>query len=312
MTLGGTMSKGTTDFAQLQQAFRRWLERHDRSKHTIRAYVSDLRQFRTWFEAQTSEVFTLQAVTVYDLQDWRAHLKAKWKPATVNRKLAALSTCFTWAQEVLALDHDPTKHVNGLRQQRTAPQALSERELKRLLRKVRTEGTKRDIALLELLAATGLRVSEVAELRVGDLELQPRSGWVTVREGKGRKRRRVPVHARARRALRVYFVERDLLTDVDATVDEAPETTPVFLSRTGERLSAYAIWYTVKKYARLAKIAGVTPHTFRHTVATRMVRNPEIDMVTAATFLGHTRLETTARYSQPNEDNLSTAAEELL
>jgi integrase/recombinase XerC len=80
----------------------------------------------------------------------------------------------------------------------------------------------------------------------------------------------------------------------------------------GERLSAYAIWYTVKKYARLAKIAGVTPHTFRHTVATRMVRDPEIDMVTAATFLGHTRLETTARYSQPNEDDLSTAVEELL
>jgi site-specific recombinase XerD len=91
MTLGGTMSKGTTDFAQLQQAFRRWLERHDRSEHTIRAYVSDLRQFRAWFEAQTGEVFTLQAVTEYDLQDWRAQLQAAGKPATVNRKLAALA-----------------------------------------------------------------------------------------------------------------------------------------------------------------------------------------------------------------------------
>ncbi|MEA3310168.1 MAG: tyrosine-type recombinase/integrase [Chloroflexota bacterium] len=306
------MSRKQTNFAQLQQDFRRWLERHDRSEHTIRAYVSDLRQFRTWFEAQTSEVFTLQAVTEYDIQDWRAHLKAKWKPATVNRKLAALSTCFTWAQEALALEHDPTEHVQGLRQQQTAPQALSERDLKRLLRQVRIHGSPRDIALLELLAATGLRVSEVAALQRRDLELQPRSGWVTVREGKGRKRRRVPVHARARRALRAHFVARGILSPEETALAELATTIPVFLSRTGKRLSAYAIWYTVKKYARLAKLAGVTPHTFRHTVATRLVRNPEIDMVTAATFLGHTRLETTARYSRPNEDDLSAAATELI
>jgi site-specific recombinase XerD len=87
-------------------------------------------------------------VTEYDLQDWRAHLEAKWKPATVNRKLTALSTCFTWAQEALDLDHEPTEHVNGLRQQRTVPQALSERKLKRSLRKVHTQGTKHDVSLL--------------------------------------------------------------------------------------------------------------------------------------------------------------------
>jgi len=67
----------------------------------------------------------------------------------------------------------------------------------------------------------------------------------------------------------------------------------------------------VKKYARPAGVEGVTPHTFRHTVATRLVRDPGVDLVTAATFLGHARLDTTARYSRPSEEDLEGAAETL-
>jgi site-specific recombinase XerD len=67
----------------------------------------------------------------------------------------------------------------------------------------------------------------------------------------------------------------------------------------------------VKKYAAQAEVQGVTPHTFRHTVATQLVRDPEVDLVTAATFLGHRRLDTTARYSQPSEENLAKAAKQL-
>ena len=86
---------------------------------------------------------------------------------------------------------------------------------------------------------------------------------------------------------------------------------PLFRSRAGEPLTSYALWYTVKKYARLAEVEGVTPHTFRHTVATRLVRDPETDLVAAATFLGHSRLDTTARYSQPGEEDLTHAAERM-
>ena len=108
------------------------------------------------------------------------------------------------------MERDPTRYVNGVAQQPTAPKALSDRELTRILRKAHQRGHKRDIALLELLAATGLRASEVAGLTVGDLELGERHGWVTVRapKAKGRKQRRVPVNAKARRALREYLEER--------------------------------------------------------------------------------------------------------
>lgn len=76
-------------------------------------------------------------------------------------------------------------------------------------------------------------------------------------------------------------------------------------------MTPYAIWYTVKKYAAQAGVENVSPHTFRHTVATRLVRNPNVDIVTAATFLGHSRLDTTARYSRPSDEDLENAAEEI-
>ncbi|MFN2272555.1 MAG: tyrosine-type recombinase/integrase [Anaerolineae bacterium] len=281
------------------ERFHTHLEARDKSLHSIRAYLSDLRQFATWFVEHTGEPFTLETVTEYDVRDWRDHLAATMKPATVNRKLASLSALYRWAGETGQAERDPTRYVNGIKQQPVAPKAMSKQDLTRILRAAR-KGNKRDAALLEFLAATGLRASEVAGLTVGDVELNERSGWATVR-GKGRKQRKVPIHARARRALNEYLEERD-----DPAGDE-----PLFLSQKGEAISSYAVWYTVKKYAALAEVEDVTPHTFRHTVATQLVRDPEVDLVTAATFLGHSRLDTTARYSQPSAEDLEKAANRL-
>jgi len=287
-------------------AFAEALRARDRSAATVKHYLSDLRQFVRWFETRTGEPFTLEAVTEYDVRDWRDHLAATLKPASVNRKLAALSALYRWAGETGQVERDPTRYVNGVAQQPTAPKALSDQELTRILRKVHQAGNKRDTALLELLAATGLRASEVAGLTVGDLELNERSGWVTVR-GKGRKQRRVPVNAKARRALREYLKERTVgAQGVAPNVDD-----PLFLTQKHTAMTPYAVWYTVKKYAKAAGIENVSPHTFRHTVATRLVRDPAVDLVTAATFLGHSRLDTTARYSRPSEEDLATAAERL-
>ena len=199
-----------------------------------------------------------------------------------------------------------------MEQQPIAPKALGKQALARLLHKVHESGSRRDAALLELLAATGLRASEAAGLRVGDLELGERHGWVTVRAGKGRKRRRVPLHARARRALWNYLEARGFAREEALPRSPAPRAEEaLFLSQKGGGMTPYAVWYAVKKYARLAGVEGVTPHTFRHTVATRLVRDPGVDLVTAATFLGHARLDTTARYSRPSEEDLEGAAETL-
>jgi site-specific recombinase XerD len=295
-----------TQDSAILTAFAKALRARDRSTATVKHYLSDLRQFGHWFETRTGEPFTLQGVTEYDVRDWRDHLAATMKPATVNRKLAALAALYRWALEADQVQRDPTIHVNGVAQQPTAPKALSEQELTRILRKAQQGDNKRDIALLELLAATGLRASEVAGLKVGDAELNERSGWLTVR-GKGRKQRRVPVNAKARRALREYLEERAAGEQGIAPSAEKP----LFLTQKDTEMTPYAVWYTVKKYAQLAGAENVSPHTFRHTVATRLVREPTVDLVTAATFLGHSRLDTTARYSQPSEEDLAEAAERL-
>jgi site-specific recombinase XerD len=113
-------------------------------------------------------------------------------------------------------------------------------------RKAREGGNLRDHALLELLAATGLRAAEAASLTLGDLALGERSGWVTVRFGKGRKRQRVPIHLRARRVLNAYLEQEKLADPADRAAHAAE---PLFRSRAGEPLTPYALWYTVRTFA---------------------------------------------------------------
>jgi len=281
---------------------------HDRSAHSIRAYLSDVRQFIVWSIQHTKEPFTPAAMTDEHVQDWRDQLEDEVMPATVNRKLAALSTSFRWVIEAKLVASDPTANISGVEQQAVAPKAFAEAAMNKILRKAKEGGNLRDHALLELLAATGLRAAEAASLTLGDLALGERSGRVTVRLGKGRRRRKVPVHLRARKALNAYLEKGQL---AEPATRAARATEPLFRSRAGEPLTPYALWYTVKKYARLAEVEGVTPHSFMHSVATRLVRDPQVDMVTAATFLGHSRLDTTARYARPSEDDLARAAERV-
>lgn len=302
------MTQDNEGIEVLLEGFKKWLVRRDRSAHSIRAYLSDVRQFMTWCGCDREAPFELALIDDEDVQDWRDHLEQKAMPSTVNRKLAALSTFFRWAIEAKLVASDPTANINGIEQQAVAPKALTEAAMNRILRKAKDGGNLRDHALLELLAATGLRASEAADLVVGDLTLGERSGWVTVRMGKGRRRRKVPINLRARKAITAYL-GAEQLGEPAARAARAQE--PLFRNRAGLPLTSYALWYTVKKYARLAQVEGVMPHTFRHSVATRLVRDPETDIVTAATFLGHSRLDTTARYSRPSEDDLARAAERV-
>ena len=233
------------------------------------------------------------------MQNWRNAAEKTFKPATVNRRLSSLRTLFAWAIEKQLVSVDPTLRVKGVEQQTLAPKALAEDEVRRIIRRARKDNL-RDWAILELLAATGLRVSEVAALNYGDLEVNVKTGWLTVRMGKGKKTRRVPIHEKACEVLKEYLDGKTLAG-----------TAPLFSSRLHKPVTIYAIWGLVKKYATEAGVANVTPHSFRHTVATRLVRNPNVDLVTAAAFLGHSRLDTTARYSQPNAEDLEKAAGEL-
>jgi len=117
--------------------------------------------------------------------------------------------------------------------------------------------------------------------------------------GKGKKTRRVAVHERA----------AEVLKESQKTEANKGESAPLFSSRLKKPMTPYAIWSMVKKYVAEARVKHFSPHNFRYIVATRLISNPQVDLVTAATFLGHSRLDTTARYSQPNDDDLEKAAQ---
>ena len=225
---------------------------------------------------------------------------ARSKPATINRRLAALARYCRFAKAQCLISEDPARDVQGVRQQKAArPKALDGIELRRLLREVHKSGNKRDIAILEMLANTGLRVGELASLAAEDIELSERKGQVTVRSGKGAKYRQVPLNADARRALYAYLDVRPM-----------GATGHFFVGQRGNGLTPSAIWRMVKKYGQRAGLE-ISPHTLRHTFGTRLVRENGVDLVSVATMMGHESLETTALYTQPSEEDMAEATEQL-
>jgi integrase/recombinase XerC len=188
------------------------------------------------------------------------------------------------------------ERVRVKEQKDVAPRWLSRKEQLGLLRAVRQGKNQRDLAIIQLMLGSGLRISETAALKVSDLELNDRSGWVHIRTGKGMKSRSIPLSVHVSKALQAYLRERS---------DEDEED--VFLGQRGP-LSEWGIHAIVKKYAYQARLEDVTAHTLRHSFAKNLVdSSTSLDQV--ATLLGHESLDTTRIYTQPSERDLEQAVQ---
>jgi len=189
------------------QPFTEELKRQGKNESTITHYLSDLALYARWVEQTYGEPFRIEEMTLSDVRAYLAYLRTvqKLKPASINRKLAALKALSRWAVATGLLAQDPTRDVKGVRQQRHGPRALSAQEFRRMVRKAEQTGRLRDVAILETLGRTGLRVSELTALELDDVELKERSGLLTVRSGKGARFRQVPLPCEVRRAMREYL-----------------------------------------------------------------------------------------------------------
>ena len=283
------------------KTFAETLVREGKSSLTVRSYLGDLRHFATWFTQTNGERFGPGGITILDARGYKSYLLtvAQFKPATVNRRLAALTKYCAWAKAEGLLTGEPTAEVKGVRRAQVAPKALNAVELRRLLREVHKRGVKRDIAIVEVLANTGLRVGELASLTLDDIELSARKGRVTVRSGKGAKYRQVPLNLDARRALEGYL-----------SVRPSGAGEPVFIGQRGGGLTPSAICRLVKRYGERAGLA-IAPHTLRHTFGRRLARSKGVDLLTVATMMGHESLDTTAIYARPSEEDMAEAVEKL-
>jgi site-specific recombinase XerD len=294
------------------EAFVRDLRAQDRSPHTVSAYESDARGFFAWLTERLGKAVPPIEVTTFDVQRYRDRLVDLGRqPSTVNRKLAALRVFFDWATQQEHASTNPAEDVNGVKQERRPPKALTGQQVYRLQREAVARcqlaearfddptaptvvTAYRDAALLNLLLYAGLRVSEAAALKRTDLDLGERKGTVIVRAGKGQKYRKVPLHKTARQALATYLEKCPTLADDDH----------VFQSQRGP-LGARGMQLRIAALAEAADVKDVTPHVLRHTFATRLLREAETDLVTVSALLGHASVATTEIYTQPSERDLA-------
>jgi integrase/recombinase XerD len=237
-------------------------------------------------------IFALRGVDELQLILYLGALRrAQMAPATVMRRLSALRGFYRHLVKEELLASDPTANLPAARLIHHLPSVLSIEEVEQLLAQPRGDTTRglRDRALLELLYATGLRVSELVGLRRGDLNLD--QGLVRCL-GKGGKERIVPVGEPACRAVRAYL---------EARHDAAPA---LFLGNKGKSLTRVAFWRIISRYARQAGLrATVSPHTLRHSFATHLL-DGGADLRTIQELLGHASIATTQIYTHVSVDRL--------
>ncbi len=273
------------------------LQDKGKSIHTIEAYQRGAENFVTW-NRQYSETFNPAAIIPRDVHDWKTHQQTveKAAPATINQRVTALTGFFEWAVSVGVIASNPAQGVKMLRPPARKPKALTERDVRKLLRATHEGGDVRDYALIEFLLGTGLRASECLALEIGDVVIQKRSGVVTVRNGKGGNHRSIPLTAHVRNALSAYL---------DNHPDRHNPHAAFWVGQRGDWQDRATITYLVKKYALDAGLDPIGPHVLRHTFATRYLAANPGDLRGLAALLGHARLETVMIYTEPALEDLA-------
>lgn len=272
------------------------------SRHTVRAYDSDLSQFLEHVAAATGvKPRDLQpaALDRTTIRSFLGTLHARGQTrSTAARKLAAVRTFLRYLRREALIDGDPGALVGTPKRDVRMPVHLSEDEMTRLLEAPSSDGPlgRRDRAILELFYASGLRLSELASLDVDSVNLGGKMARVT---GKGGRERFVPFNNSAQKALRVWLLDREDLRR--PTPRDRRE--PLFVNYRGGRLTVRSIDRLVRRHAAAGADHAVSPHALRHSFATHLLQRGA-DLRAIQELLGHARLSTTQRYTHVNATQL--------
>lgn len=266
-----------------------WLGKEKRaSANTLSSYLRDVRQFAVWAEG---DELPLTQVEQDDVKRYAHHLEKKGKSnATVVRSVASLKSFYTYMTIAHCVRVNPVKGFTPSREERKLPAILTNHEVDLFLEQPDISDAKgcRDKAMLELLYATGIRVSELIALDIQDVNL---SACFLRCRGKD-KERVVPLYKAAVRALSAY------INDVRPQLLEDPIETALFVNMNGERMSRQGFWKIVKCYQEKAGIRKeITPHTLRHSFAAHLLENGA-DLKSIQEMLGHADISATQIYIQ--------------
>jgi integrase/recombinase XerD len=276
--------------------------------NTVAAYQNDLRQFEDYLQARhargngnghaapqrSASDDLLSIADRAAVTDFVFGLRERgYAPATVARKIAAIKSLFHYLHKNMIIAEDPTVHLEAPKVGKPLPRAISVSEVQRLLsygRDRTTPDALRDCAMLELLYATGMRVTELVSLDVEDIDLS--EGRVRC-VGRARRVRVLPIRPTARDAVRQY-IERGRSALLRAPSSHGP----LFLNHRGQRLTRQGFWLIIKARARDAGITtSITPHTLRHSFAAHRLSDGE-DLRSLQAKLGHASISTTQIYTQ--------------
>ncbi|MFN8534663.1 MAG: tyrosine recombinase [Dehalococcoidia bacterium] len=266
------------------------------SPNTLAAYRNDLSQFVAYLRAECPAVQVLEewsAVTADDTVNYVFILRDRnYAPATVARKVAAIKSFFRFLRTGGLIATDPAENLECPKVGKSVPRAVSVEDIAQLLAqpaRAVTPEARRDKAMLELLYATGMRVSELVALDVSDLNLL--AGFVRCL-GKAGRERILPIPASAAGAIQAYVPE------ARGHLVRSPEVTALFVNHRGERLTRQGFWLIIKAHARSARLdVEITPHTLRHSLAAHKLAEGA-DLKSVQELLGHASIATTQIYER--------------
>jgi integrase/recombinase XerD len=270
-----------------------WLE-EGLARNTLDAYRRDLIALVHWLAPQGKGLLQVQET---DLQAYFAYRHAQTRATTANRRLTVFKRFFGWALRERLVAQDPTLRLQAARQHLRVPKTLSQAQVEALLAApdVGTPLGLRDRAMLELMYASGLRVSELVALKTWHLGMN--EGVLRVL-GKGSKERLVPFGEVARQWLERY------LQEARSAILAGQQTDDLFVTARGAGMTRVMFWMLVKKYAGLAGItAPLSPHTLRHAFATHLL-NHGADLRVVQLLLGHADISTTTIYTHVARERL--------
>jgi integrase/recombinase XerD len=284
------------------EEFLTWLAvERGRSANTLAAYRRDLHGYTVWLAAEGR---LLETATEPDVERYVAHLRADGRaPATIARALVAVRTMHRFLADEGAADADPAADVAPPRVPAGLPKPLAEADVESLLGAVvgAAPVDRRDRAILELLYGTGMRISELCGLSLGDVDGD--AGLVRV-FGKGAKERIVPLGRPARAAVADWMALSGRGAFVPARWARRHDADAVFLNQRGGRLSRQGAWSIVRSHGERAGLAGrLSPHVLRHSCATHMLDHGA-DIRVVQELLGHASISTTQVYTKVSTERL--------
>ena len=269
--------------------YRTWLqEEKHASDNTLSSYLRDINQFKTWLLGAGSP--DLRRVKKDTINEYMLYLSGAGKsPATITRCTASLKSFYAYMLGRGAVKTNPAKNIAALKVERKCPEILTSKEVELFLEQPKCVDEKgyRDHAMLELLYATGIRVSELIGLDVGDVNLA--GGFIRCRSKT--RERIIPLYRTAIKAL------GDYITDIRPRIISGPDEQALFVNMNGGRMSRQGFWKIIKYYQEKAEISkDITPHTLRHSFAVHLLENGA-DLRSIQEMLGHADISSTQIYA---------------